>query len=353
MAFVPQRLDHADHRRDADVAFGGGVGEAQVFGPHPDHHLLDPGRFEVLDQLGGHRHSPARELRHEAAVDAVDVAGHGVHGRAADEARHEEVGRFGVDVLGCADLLQHAVVEHRDPVAHRHRLDLVVGDVDDRRRQAALQLHQLRTRLHPQLGVEVGERLVHEERLRAAHDRARQRDPLTLPARQLRGLAVEQAAEVEAVGGLLHQCRPLGRRHLARPQRELDVPPHGHVRVERVALEHHRDVAVLGLDVVDDALADGDGARRGVLEPRDHPQRGRLAAARRAEEHEELLVGDVEGEHVDGGDVVEPLRHLIERDPPHVRFPPVRCASSRAGPSWAGARTPRGTRPCHRCRRSR
>ena len=35
-----------------------------------------------------------------------------------------------------------------------------------------------------------------------------------------------------------------------------------HVRIERVVLEHHGDVAVGRLDLVDDALADRDLARR-------------------------------------------------------------------------------------------
>ena len=41
--------------------------------------------------------------------------------------------RFGgplVDLERRADLLELAVLHHGDAVAHRHRLDLVVGDVD-------------------------------------------------------------------------------------------------------------------------------------------------------------------------------------------------------------------------------
>ena len=102
-----------------------------------------------------------------------------------------------VDVLGRADLLEHALVDDRDAVAHRHRLDLVVGDVDDRRLEPALQLDELGAGLHPQLGVEVRQRLVHQERLRPPHDRPGERDPLALPARELRGLAVEQVLEAE------------------------------------------------------------------------------------------------------------------------------------------------------------
>jgi hypothetical protein len=43
------------------------------------------------------------------------------------------------------------------------------------------------------------------------------------------------------------------------------------------------------------------------LEPGDQPQGGRLAAARGAEEGEELAAGHLQVDAVDGGDVLEPL----------------------------------------------
>jgi hypothetical protein len=52
-----------------------------------------------------------------------------------------------------------------------------------------------------------------------------------------------------------------------------------HVRVERVALEHHRDVPILRRDVVDDAIADAERAARDLLEAGDHAQSGRLATS--------------------------------------------------------------------------
>ena len=66
------------------------------------------------------------------------------------------------------------------------------------------------------------------------------------------------------------------------PQAERHVLDHRHVRIERVVLEHHGDVAVLRRHVVDDVAADGDLAAGDVLQARDHAQRRRLAAARRA-----------------------------------------------------------------------
>ena len=84
-------------------------------------------------------------------------------------------------------------------------------------------------------------------------------------------------------------------------QAEGHVLEHRHVRVERVVLEDHRDVAVLGLELVDQALADPDLARRDLLEAGDHPQGRALAAARGADQHHELAIGDREVDAVDRG----------------------------------------------------
>ena len=111
-------------------------------------------------------------------------------------------------------------------------------------------------------------------------------------------------------------------RRLAQAQPEGDVLGDGQVRVERVVLEDHRDVALLRRHVVDDAAADRDRAVGDVLEPGDHAQRGRLAAARRADEHEELAVRDVERQVEDGlHAVVVDLVDFVERDVSHVSSP--------------------------------
>ena len=121
-----------------------------------------------------------------------------VHRRRADEAGHEQVHRLVVERARRVALLQHAVLEHRDAVAHRHRLDLVVRDVDGRHAQAVLQLDDLGARLHAQLRVEVGERLVHQVDRRLADDRAPHRHALALAAREGLRLAVEIRARGRA-----------------------------------------------------------------------------------------------------------------------------------------------------------
>ena len=114
----------------------------------------------------------------------------------------------------------------------------------------------LGARLDAQLGVEVGQRLVHQEDRRLADDRPAERDALALPAGQLLRLAVEQLLELDGLGGLVDPALDLRLGDLAQLEPEGEVLADRHVRVERVALEDHRDVAILGRNVVDDAIAD-------------------------------------------------------------------------------------------------
>ena len=81
--------------------------------------------------------------------------------------------------------------------------------------------------------------------LGSADDRAAHRDALTLAARQLAGLALEVVLEPEHPRHLAHPPLALGLLHLRDLQREADVLRDGQVRIERVVLEDHRDVAVL------------------------------------------------------------------------------------------------------------
>ena len=127
-----------------------------------------------------------------------------------------------------------------------------------------------------------------------AHDAAAERDPLLLAARELAGFAAEQLVDAENVDRALDLLPYPALRHLPVAQPESEIVVDRHVLVEGVILEHHRDVAVPGRQLVDHPVADRDGPGRDLLESRDHPQRGRLAAARRADQDHELLVRDLQ-----------------------------------------------------------
>ena len=114
------------------------------------------------------------------------------------------------------------------------------------------------------------------------------------------GPALEQLLDVEGSRGFLDALVDLVFRQLANPEPEGHVLVNGHVRVQGVILEDHRDVAIFGRNVVDELGVDIKLAFGDVLETRDHSKRSRLAAARGADEDHELLVIDDNVRIVDG-----------------------------------------------------
>ena len=196
---------------------------------------------------------------------ADDLRREEVHRRRADEARDEEVRRALVEILRRIQLLEQAFVHHGDTVSHRHRLDLVVRDVDRGPTDPLVELLQLRARLDAELRVEVGERLVHQEDRRLPRDRASDGHALPLATGELFRLALQQLREAEQLADLVHATLDLGLGHPAELETERHVVVDAHVRIERVVLKDHRDVAVLRRDVVHQTLADEDVAARLIL----------------------------------------------------------------------------------------
>ncbi len=90
-----------------------------------------------------------------------------------------------IERLRRSRLFDDATIHHHDTIRHGHRLDLVVCDVDGRRRQQLVQPLDLRAHLHAKLGIEVRQRLVEEKDFRVPHDRTPHRDALALAARKL------------------------------------------------------------------------------------------------------------------------------------------------------------------------
>ena len=104
----------------------------------------------------------------------------------------------------------------------------------------------------------------------------------------------------------LTRCGDLRLGRAGELQAEAHVGGNVHVRVERIGLEHHGDLALGGRKVVHLAAADGDRARTvtGSSPAIDAQQRG-LAAARGPDEHDEAAVLHLEVDvlqHLDGAE---------------------------------------------------
>ena len=61
-----------------------------------------------------------------------------------------------VDLSGRADLLKLTILQDCDAGGERHRLDLIMRDIDDRRAGLLMKSLDLHAHVDAQLGVEVG-----------------------------------------------------------------------------------------------------------------------------------------------------------------------------------------------------
>ena len=234
-----------------------------------------------------------------------------------------------VDLVWRADLVDPPGVHDNDAIGERHRLDLIVRNIDRCRRDLLMDFLDLGAHLNAQFGVEVGERLVEEKHLRVANDRAAHRNALALPARKLLWAAIQKLSDVENARGTLYPLFDLLSWKLFQSQAEGHVLKDRHMRVKRIILEHHRDVPVFRRHVVDQLVADVDLTRGGFLEPGDHAQGRALAAARWSDQHDELAIDYVEIDPLHGRGLVEGLDDVAERHLRHIL--PLCRAGGQAG----------------------
>ena len=245
----------------------------------------------------------------KATLRAVRLAVEDV--RASDEFGDIARLRPCIERQGIVDLLDAALVHDRDAVRRRHRLGLVVGDVDRGDAEFIVQAADLAAHLLAQIGVEVRQRFVQQQDFRLHHQRARQRHPLLLAAGEFVGIARGEMTKLHHVEDLPDPAFGFVLGDLAHLQAEGDVLLDRHVRPQRVALEDHRHPPLLrrqrgaGRRHLLAVHFDRAGGRR--HKTRDHPQRRGLAAAGRAEQRDEFARAQRQIEIVDDDEVAELL----------------------------------------------
>ena len=141
-----ERLDHGhvDPGRLRRICLAHLTPAVDVLGPHAEDDLATGLRAELAMQRVGQLQLEAAGLdpQFPATVLGSQLAREEIHGRAADKASHEQVGRPIIERLGCIQLLQEPVAQNGDAVTHRHRFGLVVGDVHGRGQQPLVELDQ-------------------------------------------------------------------------------------------------------------------------------------------------------------------------------------------------------------------
>jgi hypothetical protein len=189
--------------------------------------------------------------------------------------------------------------------------------------------------------------------MRGSVTSARDRDAHLHAAGQLARIGAREARQAdhgERRVDLRRSCAPA---RALEPQRQIHVAPGGGPRHQGRLLEHEADVAARAQHVLAAGPPDDpSGARR--AEPGDQAQRRALAAARRPEQAQELVLADAEVEALQRDDAIrERLADALEPDQlapgrrphrprvvrsrdRHLRRPPLVRARPR---TWFHART--------------
>ena len=214
-----------------------------------------------------------------------------------------------------------------------------MGHVHGGDAQLTLQRSNLGTGLDTQLGVQVGQRLIHEEDLRLTDNCTAHCHTLTLTTGKCLRLTIQVGLQVEDACCFLNALSNLSLGGACDLQCEAHVLANGHVRVQSVVLEDHCDVAVLRLYVGDVLIANEDTAGVHVFKTCEHSQGRGLATTGRTDENQEFTILDLKIELIDCW-LVRPgidSGRLVESYSCHIEPPPA----VRAGRSFVETRRQR------------
>src|SRR6266702_769406 len=292
------------------------IGEAHMLGPNPEHEIA---LREFLARSGNGNFALAEPDRLRASLEA-GAERQEVHRRRADEVGNEQRRRPVIDVARTRDLLDDAVVHHRDHVGHRHGLQLIMRNVDRRRSEPIVQRAQFADHRLAHCGIECAERLVHQETFWLAHDRPSERDALPIATGKTRHRKVEKMRNAQDARRLHHPPVGLGCADALAFQGEADVSPDVHMRVEGKELEHEGDIARRGAVHRDVLAVKPDGAGGRQFKPGNHAERRRLAAAGGAQQAEELAVLHREAGSLDGMEIGEGFVERFDFDLRHPLY---------------------------------
>ena len=247
------------------------------FRPHPD-----------LDAPAGRqgRISPAQldRMPVEPRRRALDLGRQDIHAGRADEVADEGMRGAFEELLRRAHLHHGAVVHDDDLVGEGERFGLVVGHVDHRDVEPAVQILERRAQLPFEMRVDHRERLVEQDRSDVCpHQPAAERDLLLKVGGQIARLPLEHALKAEQSRDFLDAGGDDIPRNPPILEREGEVPGDRHRVVDHRELEYLRDVARLRRQGGDVAVVEEDAPARRDDEARDDVQKRGLAAAGRAE----------------------------------------------------------------------
>ncbi|MDT4823688.1 hypothetical protein FQZ97_569240 [compost metagenome] len=167
-----------------------------------------------------------------------------------------------------------------------------MGDQENRLGRTSPDLQQQFLHLFAGEGVEGAEGLVHQQHTRVGGQGAGDADALSLSAGKLPDTALVEAGQVHQGEHFAGTSLSLGAGHAGQFQTEGDIAEHVLPGQQGVVLEHH---AALGAGAADENAVEADAPGAGADEAGDEVEQRGLAAAGRAQGHQQFAGAEVEG----------------------------------------------------------
>ena len=203
-------------------------------------------------------------------------------------------GGMGVNFTRGVNLFEGAIFEEGDAIGERHGFVLIVSDKEEGDAEFALQRFEFRLHLFAEIGVEGGERLVEQKKLRTIDESASEGDALLLTtaergrARRGEGIHFHHAKRVGNTSGNFGFAGAGDFKAVG------DVFPHVEMREERVILEDSVDATAIRRKGVETRATHPNFAGGGLFETGDEAEQRGFSGAAFAEKGEEFTGGDFE-----------------------------------------------------------
>src|SRR5262245_1724452 len=176
------------------------------------------------------------------------------------------------EFLGCAFLLNSALIHDDDAVSHLERLFLIVGHEYTGDVNLVMEASQPATQFLTDLCVKGAKRLVKEQHFRLSGQSTGQRNALPLAARELARITPLQPIQPNQSQQFVDTLANLGFGYVANSQAIADVLCDGHMAKERVMLKHETDLALTSRLLRDVLVIVIYGARFRHFQSRDHAE---------------------------------------------------------------------------------
>ncbi len=201
-----------------------------------------------------------------------------------------------IDLVGRTHLLDAPGIHHHDTIGEVQRLFLIVRDQDGGQVRGLVKQTQPFAQFKAHARVERAKGFVQEQEPGPRRQCSCEAHPLSLSARQLAGIPVAVAFQLDQFEQLGYTSIDLILGRPLRSQPKRDVLAHCHVPKQGETLKHQTEAAFLHRNRRDVLASHQHAARVRRLESRDDSQNGGLARTRRAEQG-----GDAAGRSLEVG----------------------------------------------------